>query len=685
HYGEYFFYATGEKHFFSAPIQDLEGFDNYTTGPADRDYASGVRIGLLHAPIPVFTIGLGVTHYEPMISNTTEYDLYMIAETSNNTTIPARYYYSPDSSSLKEIYRNISSFISLAGDIPGESISGIQRIYLEASSLGLPGPLALYDDGMHMDGAAGDEVYSTDCFTVSTAATGRLPAVITARDVSGHEISYPFDIQVDNTPPAVESIRFNITNTTAEIMAVAVDEESGVSRVWAELDLPGFGSVPMHRLYGNLYTTGALDVMLAPWESLSASVHAEDVAGNTNHTTSVYRNLPSPESRTLYTASPLNGSYINTSVVLRVCASDVEHLSSLWFTLDGAEIPAPDGRLELQLPEGQHSFTATAVWEDGVSLTTEAAVFTVDTTPPVITRWTPVDGDVNTTLFISAHINDSSPLEVWALLDCMTAYSMSLTDGMWYASPDVSEGHHTAVITARDAAGNTASVSARFLIDWQDPEITVSDYPREIPEGEPLEIVFHVEDLSTSEVTLVLDGLGTYYPLPQGSGMYTCTIYNLTPGAHLLTVTARDQAGHSASEDYTVTVVPSGEHVEYREKRVVDWTYVYMLIILAVVLSLMLIGEYMRRRELPQPPPPEEKGKTVEDSIYLPAAPSSGTDRYIPESPEPERVEASSQPEHPPTGKTVRCPVCGGDVPVPEGERPIRTVCPKCGAKGVIR
>ncbi|MFO8051852.1 MAG: hypothetical protein R6V01_09175, partial [Thermoplasmatota archaeon] len=75
------------------------------------DLGDETRTGLIHAPIPVYTVGLGISPHEedplnPTIGSnykfTSEYDLREIASTTN-----ADYYYAPDSSTLDSIFQDI--------------------------------------------------------------------------------------------------------------------------------------------------------------------------------------------------------------------------------------------------------------------------------------------------------------------------------------------------------------------------------------------------------------------------------------------------------------------------------------------------------------------------------------------------------------------------------------------------
>ncbi|RLF56190.1 MAG: hypothetical protein DRN28_01100, partial [Thermoplasmata archaeon] len=51
------------------------------------------------------------------------------------------------------------------------------------------------------------------------------------------------------------------------------------------------------------------------------------------------------------------------------------------------------------------------------------------------------------------------------------------------------------------------------------------------------------------------------------------------------------------------------------------------------------------------------------------------------EIPEAEEKEAEAKPV---IYKTIKCPHCGGPIPITTTERPITVICPNCGAKGKL-
>ena len=92
--------------------QDVQRVGGYAAPLTGKwlNLADGSRTGLIYAPVPIFTVGLGISPHEndptsPTIASyelTTEYDLRQIATTSKG-----EYHYAPDPSQLKTTYETV--------------------------------------------------------------------------------------------------------------------------------------------------------------------------------------------------------------------------------------------------------------------------------------------------------------------------------------------------------------------------------------------------------------------------------------------------------------------------------------------------------------------------------------------------------------------------------------------------
>jgi hypothetical protein len=194
-----------------------------------EDYGSGVptwynttlnqnRWGVLNAPIPVFTIGLGLEHHDPPNKpyrfgiptsgtvdynnasiigteyGTPEFNLWRIADTSSG----GKYYYAPDKSKLEEIYLSIADIV---GDY--EAPSGVVKATCDISGLSSQGSLTMFDDGLHEDGVAGDAVFATDKFRVQNLETELITVSVYAEDIAGNKITKDGQVMLDNVNPLV--------------------------------------------------------------------------------------------------------------------------------------------------------------------------------------------------------------------------------------------------------------------------------------------------------------------------------------------------------------------------------------------------------------------------------------------------------------------------------------------------
>ncbi len=79
--------------------------DDYGDGYVGSD---GIDGGTCNAPLPVFTIGLGLTHNDPPATGSTEAQLAEIGRTSSG----GDYYHAPDGSDLQDIYDDIAATVA---------------------------------------------------------------------------------------------------------------------------------------------------------------------------------------------------------------------------------------------------------------------------------------------------------------------------------------------------------------------------------------------------------------------------------------------------------------------------------------------------------------------------------------------------------------------------------------------
>jgi subtilase family serine protease len=221
----------------------------------------------------------------------------------------------------------------------------------------------------------------------------------------------------------------------------------------------------------------------------------------------------------LTVAGVSDGQIANTQVTPTFSATDA-NLTSLTATLDGS--PFTSGTAVTG--EGTHALVVTA--EDCAgNRATQTDHFTIDTTPPVIVISGVTDGSCRGAAVTPTFtVTDANPGTVSATLD-----------GVAFASgtPVASEGTHTLVVTATDAAGNTSTSSTTFIVDLAAPAVVVNGVFDGELTNSPVTPVVTISDANLTSQLVTLDGT------PFSGGTVAAE------GEHLLTATASDCAGHT--------------------------------------------------------------------------------------------------------------------------------------------
>ena len=139
------------------------------------------------------------------------------------------------------------------------------------------------------------------------------------------------------------------------------------------------------------------------------------------------------------------------------------------------------------LSDGSHTVTVYAYDYDGNKSNVASVTFKIDTTPPTLVLDNPVDNLlVNTTSgTISGTTNDvtSSPVTVTATINDTSVGSITVNaNGTFSKSVTWNEGANTVVVTARDSAGKTTTITRTVTVDLTPPtftEVSISPNPTE--------------------------------------------------------------------------------------------------------------------------------------------------------------------------------------------------------------
>ncbi|MBJ7458095.1 MAG: hypothetical protein JHD02_02790, partial [Thermoleophilaceae bacterium] len=204
--------------------------------------------------------------------------------------------------------------------------------------------------------------------------------------------------------------------------------------------------------------------------------------------------------------------------------------------------------------EGPHVLTATSTDASGnTSPASSARTITIDLTVPAASISSPLNG---------AFLNTDSPDIDFTATDTNLASVVCSLDGgaavactsPWPTS-GLSEGLHTVVVLATDAAGNQASATTTFRVDLTDPAPPVIQSP-----GADLVTVNQTPSLAgvseaDATITIYDNGVQVDQVLADGAGDWSWTSpTTVSEAAHPYTVTATDQAGNVSAVSNTRTI-----------------------------------------------------------------------------------------------------------------------------------
>jgi len=170
--------------------------------------------------------------------------------------------------------------------------------------------------------------------------------------------------------------------------------------------------------------------------------------------------------------------------------------------------------------EGVHTYTVTATDSAG-NVGSASVTYTVDNTPPVVTITAPANGLYYKTADV--------PSAAFTIVEA-NPYTTSESG---YAT---TEGPHTYIVTATDAAGNVGSDSVTYTVDNTAPVVTITA---------PANGAYYKSSAVPVAAYSVVE-LNPYTVVESG--------YSTAEGAHTYTVTATDAAGNVGSDSVTYTV-----------------------------------------------------------------------------------------------------------------------------------
>ena len=190
--------------------------------------------------------------------------------------------------------------------------------------------------------------------------------------------------------------------------------------------------------------------------------------------------------------SPSSGAYVTNNKPPIVCTVVDEangsgiNLSTLSVKVGSVEIPYTTTAITngytvtatptTALTDGSHTITVNVKDNDGNAAVQKTSTFKLDTTPPTLNVTAPSNGFITNAaaLTIQGVTNDttSSPVTITITLNGTAQGAVTVsTNGSFSKAVTLSEGDNTIVITAKDAAGKTSSVTRVVTLDTTVPKV----------------------------------------------------------------------------------------------------------------------------------------------------------------------------------------------------------------------
>ncbi|MFK8026221.1 MAG: Ig-like domain-containing protein, partial [Ilumatobacter sp.] len=330
--------------------------------------------------------------------------------------------------------------------------------------------------GLTCEGELDGDTAVDDGETV-TLASGSHTLVVTATDGENNTAtdSSTFTV-VENVAPVVsvdqpaDGATFGLAaGGSIDIAASCADAGSGMDFCTLTFDGNAVGTP------GVTSATASVDVSTAGLGQHTIAVTGADLDGNTA-TDSITITVVDDLAPTISISSPADGDTFATGEEFTVTfdCTDESGAADCTALLDG--VPVESGDVVSFVAPGQRTLTVSAV--DGASNEADASVSVSieDQTDPTVTITAPGEGATVTSpvTFVFDCADELPGVTCTAVVDPDTAQAVTVVTGVPVA---LSLGEHTLVVTATDAAGNTATDSRAFTVSEETPPVVSIDQP----------------------------------------------------------------------------------------------------------------------------------------------------------------------------------------------------------------
>jgi len=518
-----------------------------------------------NASIPVYTIGLDPGSFYPPVNETV---LKEIAQTSDGGS----YYHAPTSSQLKAIYEDIASIVEKM------DVGGISRVYCDASPIGGPSYVEMFDDGTHNDLAVGDGYYGSDYITVGSSATANVQVTTTAEDVAGNKDTDVAVVRLDNTLPTLASLQPRYSagrwwaqdgdsiSFTAQVADTGdvnglrhVELDASVIGGPAAVDMVDDGTGNDITANDGTYTSAGVTVATGTaTRFFTFKVTAWDNASNSaTQSGNVYIDNGRPLDLSI--TAPAAGQYVEGLLTARVQATDRPAIERIELTLlppntiHQTSFNALTGYYEYlfdtaNLPDGSYFLTASGRDIAGRQIPRPVMVpFFIDNHAPLLKLNTPRNGDylAGTVNIDTTGTNDTFLLSVEYNVDTVGWVPVNVS----WDTTGTPDGQHTLTVRATDRAGHYNQQVLTVIVDNTNPTCRIiAPGDGDLLEGKLTVRIKASDTVGVSKVLLtgVITAEAEYNPA-SGYFEYDLDTRELADGNYSIGASAGDDYGHQTS------------------------------------------------------------------------------------------------------------------------------------------